>query len=285
MDLTEINQLKQILQDNNIWPDKRMGQNFLISKSVLEKIIATADIKDTDTILEIGPGLGTLTYELGKTAKLVLGIEKDRKLVEFLRKRFKSAKNIKIVCEDILKYNYQPTTYDYKVISNLPYNITSPVINKLLNLEHKPQEMVLMVQKEVAERLCAKPGNSDRGILTVIIEYFCDAEIIEIVPRNNFYPVPDVDSAIIKLTLKKINKLTKKQIDESSFFRFVKMGFGQKRRQIHHSLSAGLYLAKPQIFAILKSVNISHTKRAEELSLTDWINLYDETQKFLGKVR
>jgi len=276
MDLTDNKTIKSILKDNNLWTKKSFGQNFLIDENVLEKIITASDLLKTDTVLEIGPGLGVLTEEIAKKVNLVLAVEKDFKLVEYLRKRFKSYKNIKIIHDNILTYNLRLIAYDYKVVANLPYNITSPVIRKFLEAENMPSDMVLMVQKEVAERLTAKPGDSNRGILTIMMELYGGAEIIDIVNRDSFYPVPDVDSAIIKLKVEsgKLPALpVGRKVDEKSFFRLVKIGFSQKRRKIHHPLSASLKLSKPEIFDILKEANIDPNLRAEDLKLEDWIKL------------
>ncbi|MCL5795315.1 MAG: 16S rRNA (adenine(1518)-N(6)/adenine(1519)-N(6))-dimethyltransferase RsmA [Patescibacteria group bacterium] len=300
-----------------------MGQNFLVDQKVLDKIIKTAEINADDAIVEIGPGLGVLTEELGKRAKLVLAIEKDFKLCDFLRKRFKSQKNIKIIHADILHFEIsnfqfpiskqfnnltmqQPNHYKVVVfsfmIANLPYNITSPVIRKFLEGSYqlsvdsnqlnancklktvncKLESMVLMVQKEVAERIYAKPGNSERGILTVMVEFYASSEIVEIVNRNSFWPVPSVDSAIIKLKTnsEKLKTTTKNlKMDPNVFFRVVKAGFGQKRRQIHHPLETNLYLEKSQVYDILKKAKIEPTLRAEDLSLEDWIRLYQQINK------
>lgn len=279
MELTNIGTIKSILTKNNLWTKKNLGQNFLVSKNVLNRIVDSAKISDDDTVVEIGPGLGVLTEELSKNAKLVLAIEKDYDLVEFLRRRFKSHKNVKIIHGDVLTYDLELMAYGYKIVANLPYNITSPVIRKFLEAENKPSEMIIMVQKEVGERLVAKPSNSDRGILTVMIEFYGYAEIIDIVKRICFWPIPNVDSAIIKIILKQKNRGTEEPknlgtIDPISFMRLVKIGFSQKRRQIHHPLSSGLHLSKVEISDILKATNIEPTLRAEDLRLEDWKKLY-----------
>jgi len=278
--------IKKILRENNLWPKKRLGQNFLVDQKVLTKIIEASNLSKDDTILEIGPGFGILTEELAKYAKLVLAIEKDYKLVNFLRKKFKSNRNIKIIHTDILEFNglTEEQASDFKIVANLPYNITSVVIRKFLELNPNnlnPSLMVLMVQKEVAERICAKPGNSNRGILTLAVEFYGRAEIVEIVDKSKFWPIPRVDSAIIKIELKnKESEISK--IDSKMFFRIVKIGFSQKRRQIHHPLRAGLGLPKDKIIDILKLAKINEKLRAEELTLNDWISLYEYCQKFVG---
>ncbi|EKD56806.1 MAG: dimethyladenosine transferase [uncultured bacterium] len=288
MDLTNLDTIKNIIKDNRLWPKKGYGQNFLISRNALNIIIESAQITSDDTIVEIGPGLGTLTQELAKNAKLVLALESDYNLVTYLRKYFKSAKNIKIIHQDVLTYDLRLMTNDYKLVSNLPYNISSPVIRKFLESQinadldtdadqrgnNKLQCMVLMLQKEVAERLTAKPGSADRGILTVMVELFGGAEIIENVSRKSFYPIPDVDSAIIKININTKKLKNSKILDTKALMQFVKIGFSQKRRQIHHPLADNLHLPTDQIKDILKSVNIDLVLRAEDLNIDQWISLY-----------
>ena len=297
----DLQNLKTTLKENRLWLKKAMGQNFLVNHEPLEIIINNAGLSENDTVLEIGPGLGILSELLAKEAKLVLAIEKDQKLVEYLRKKYKHTKNLKIIHHDILTYDSGLIASGYKIIANLPYNITSPVLRKFLEAENKPQEMILMVQKEVAERICAKPGDSNRGVLTVMVEFYSKAEIIDIVKKDSFFPVPKVDSAIIKLQVtnngyKKLLEVTKKDYMktkatlsnceqselrnlEATFFRIVKAGFSQKRRQIHNPLEATLRLPKEEILAILKEAKIAPTLRAEDLNLSDWVKLYEEVQK------
>lgn len=300
LELTNVQTIKSILKENRLWAQKRLGQNFLVAKQPLMILIESAQISADDVIIEVGPGLGTLTQELAQKAKLVLAIEKDYKLVDYLRKYFKNCSNVKIIHQDILTYDLELIKYHYKVVANLPYNITSPVIRKFLEADNSPRSMFLTVQKEVAERICAEPGDSNRGVLTVMVEFHSQAEIIGIVKRDNFFPIPKVDSAIIKLRVtndgyKKLLKVTEssKKLKVTSanrersehrnlvatFFRIVKAGFSQKRRQIHNSLEATLQLPNREILAILEEARIAPTLRAEDLSLSDWINLYEKVQK------
>lgn len=319
LDLTNLDVIKSIIKENRLWPKKGYGQNFLVAKQPLISLIKAAEIDADDTIVEIGPGLGTLTQELAKHAKLVLALESDYNLVTYLRKYFKSAKNVKILHQDVLAYDLGLINNNYKLVSNLPYNITSPVIRKFLesgfahHLQKDPEKflsvqgtssstdrnviygagvhsndsqcgiddkrfatcdrLVLMVQKEVAERLTAKPGSADRGILTVMVELFGEAEIVEIVPRKCFYPIPSVDSAIIKFCVDPRHE-SRFRVDPRPLMKFVKVGFSQKRRQIHHPLADNLHLPTDKIKDILKSVNIESTLRAEDLNIDQWISLY-----------
>jgi len=294
-----LNELKSQLAHFGIRPNKTLGQNFLLSDEVIEKIIAAADLKQTDTVLEIGPGLGVLTQELADRAGLVLAIEKDRSIHGVLRKMFKNKKNVKVINDDALffnpeTYNLQPTTY--KLIANIPYYITGKLLQNFLSLGAKPSLMVLLLQKEVAERIAAKPG--EMSILAVSVQFYADPEIISIVSREDFYPKPDVDSAVVKI---KILDKPRFDVDEQKFFQLVKIGFAGKRKQLQNNLqnfyspphegelegvaeqkdtatspspsSRGGEL-KPDHKKILESLNINPLARAQDLSLDDWARLY-----------
>jgi len=232
--------MKEILKKYNIKPNKRLGQNFLTDKSVLRKIINAADLKSDDTVLEIGPGLGILTKELAKRVKKVIAIEKDKRLADLLT-------GVEVINQDALKYTV--SIMDYKLIANLPYYIASPIIRKFLEIKNKPELMVLMVQKEVAKRIVDKKGS----ILSISVKFYADVEIISYVSKKSFYPKPKVDSAIIKIVPKEIP-----DIDVKEFFNLVKKGFSSKRKMLRNNL------------------NIDSDKRAEELSVQDWINLYEK---------
>lgn len=248
---------------------KHLGQNFLKNEAIADKIIAAADLTKDDIVLEIGPGTGILTERLVKFAKEIWAIEKDYDLVEKLRKNIK-ASNLKLIHQDALWFDLSLLS-NYKVVANIPYSITSPLIRKFLENEPRPELLVLMVQKEVAERICAKPGDSARGLLTIIVEFYADAEILFEVSRKEFYPQPKIDSAVIKLKVRKVNKVRK--VEEKNFFRIVKAGFSRKRAQIHNSLAATLRLPKDQVLEILKKARIDSMMRAEDLTLEDWERL------------
>lgn len=254
---------------NNFRPKKSLGQNFLQNKDIIYNIIDSANLKDTDTVLEVGPGKGILTEALCAKARLVLAVEKDYDLVRYLTDKFKNQKNLKIIHQDILFFNPETLEKGYKIVANLPYNITSYFLRKFLTCANKPQSLTLMLQKEVAERFCAKPGDSNRSILTIMVEFFTDAKIAFEVKKENFWPIPQVDSAVITLALK--NNFPK--IDEKLFFKFVKFGFSQKRRTILNSLSAGLHLSKDKVGSILKEAGLDEKLRAEDLNLDNWLML------------
>lgn len=252
-------------------PKKSLGQNFLTDSSVVGKIIQASELKSSDVVLEIGPGTGILTDELIKNAGQVLAVEKDFELTAKLQKRYKNTKNLKIIHQDALFFD--PFTLGkYKVIANIPYNISSPLVRKFLENEPKPELMVLMLQKEVAERITAKPGSSERGFLTLICEFFADAEIVTEVSRKSFYPVPKVDSAVVKIRIK--NQESRIKVEQKTFFNLIKAGFSSKRRQIHNSLSGGLRLSKDQTLNLLNKAKIDPQARAEDLSLAEWLELY-----------
>lgn len=268
MDLFSIKTVKSLLKEHEIQPNKLLGQNFLVSESAITPILKAADIRPTDTVLEIGSGIGTLTKELAKEAKKVIAIEKDVKMVEISKEALKDYRNVQIVQGDILKARLS-LPKDYKVVANLPYYITSPVIRMFLeSVEIKPERMVLMVQKEVGQRICAKPP--DMSLLAVSVQFYANPKIISYVKKGSFWPQPKVDSAILKIVP------LGKDVEESFaklFFQVVKAGFRQPRKQLVNNLSAGLALSRQQTEDWLYQNGIKPMQRAETLSVEDWIKL------------
>ncbi|MFA7663132.1 MAG: 16S rRNA (adenine(1518)-N(6)/adenine(1519)-N(6))-dimethyltransferase RsmA [Patescibacteria group bacterium] len=262
-------------------PKKQLGQNFLINDSIVTKIVETGEITPDDTVIEVGPGTGILTEELVKTGAAVLAIEKDFDLITKLKRNIGEPKNIKIIHQDALWFDLS-NLEKYKVVANIPYNITSPLIRKFLEGDNKPELMVLTIQKEVAERITAKPGSSERGLLTIIVEFYADAEIILDVPRKNFYPVPKVDSAIIKIISSQ--RPLNKDIEPKMFFKIVKAGFASKRRQIHNSLAATFHWTQEETKSVLTQAKINSTDRAEDLTLQNWLKLYDVLKNKIDKI-
>jgi len=246
---------------------KSLGQNFLVNESILPTIIKAAEIKPGDIVIEVGPGMGVLTKALLDAGAKVFAIEKDFDLIAYLTQKFGNNKNLKIVHQDALFFDASHFE-KYKVVSNLPFYIASPIIRKFLESANPPELMVVMVQKEVAEKITAKPGNRERGVLTLAVEFYGDAEIIATVSKNSFRPQPKVDASVIKIVPQK-----KPDIAPKLFFRIVKAGFSAKRQQIHNSLAATLRLPKDQVISMLKKSNIDPQKRAEDLMLEDWIKL------------
>lgn len=277
-------------------PKKQLGQNFLINDEIVDQIVAAGEITSDDTIIEVGPGTGILTEKLLKTGAAILAIEKDFDLITKLKRNLGEPKNLKIIHQDALWFDlstFNPSTVlgaSYKVVANIPYNITSPLIRKFLENENKPELIIMTIQKEVAERITAKPGSSSRGLLTIIVEFYAAAEIILDVPRKNFYPVPKVDSAVIKIkpypNLKghlRGGREAGELVRPELFFKIVKAGFSAKRRQVHNSLAATFYWTAAETSTILESANIDSKLRAEDLSLENWLELYNILKDKLGK--
>lgn len=261
-------------------PKKSLGQNFLINDSILPTIIKAAEIKPGDIVIEVGPGLGILTKALLDAGAKVFAVEKDFDLVAKLTQIFGNHKNLKIVHQDALWFDFSHFE-KYKVVSNLPFNIASPIIRKFLESLNQPEIMVVMVQKEVAEKILAKPGNSERGILTLSVEFYGRAEMIQVVSKNSFRPQPKVDAAIIKIEPFKAHlRNGGKQVESKLFFRIVKAGFSSKRQQIHNSLAASLRMSKDEVEEWLEKSSIDPQKRAEDLSLEEWIKLISSFKDF-----
>lgn len=262
-------QIKNILKEVDIKANKILGQNFLINQGVVEDMLEAADIKDGDTVLEVGPGLGILTKEIIKKNCKILAIEKDKNLIPYLENKFKDNKNIEIRQSDILreKINFK----DYKIIANLPFYLTSRFLRIFLEYENKPSVMVLLMQREVAERVIAE--NNNTSVLSIACSLYADAKIIRSVSRRAFYPKPDVDCAVIKFNV--FDKPKYKIEDIELFFKIVKAGFSARRKQIHNNLSSGLVISGDKIKNILEKAKIDPTRRAQTLSLEEWVKLYE----------
>ncbi len=273
-----LKQTKELCKIYEIHPARSKGQNFLIKEDVYQKIIESADLQKNDTVLEVGPGLGFLTTKLAEKVKRVVAVELDDKLAKILQMGIHASdiKNAEIINDDILTASFEPLLNrkgEYKIVANLPYNITSIFLRKFLSeIEHKPKMMVLLLQKEVVERIMAKPGQM--SLLAVSAQFYTKAEKIADVPASAFWPQPKVDSAIIKLNVGTGHCPVHKK-DEKKFFRLVKIGFSAKRKQLQKNLSAGLHIEQDKIKEILKKNNLNEKVRAQELSLDDWRDLYD----------
>lgn len=268
MNVGEIRKIKQLLEMYGARPNKDLGQNFLVEDKYLEQIIDAAEPLDGKKVLEIGPGLGVLTKKLSKKAKEVIAIEVDGRMVSILKTVCLKCTNLTVKEMDIR--NFDPTSFgDYKIVANIPYYITSHVIRKFLEEKNKPEEMIILVQKEVANRICAKPNRM--STLSVSVQFYGTPEIIGIVPREAFYPTPQVHSAIIKIKTYKTPIFT--DVDVDKFFTLVKTGFGEKRKQLVNSL-ASLGYDKEELKKMLKKVNVNPERRAETLSLAEWRAIY-----------
>ncbi len=252
-------------------PNKLLGQNFLIDKNIIKKIINAAQIEPEDIILEIGPGKGKLTRQLIKKAKKVIAVEKDPRLTNFLKQEFQNEKKLKIIEADILKFLKSWAEKKYKVVANIPYYLTSCLIRLLLESSNPPKKIILLIQKEVAQRICAKPPSM--SLLAVSVQFYAQTEIIAYVKRQAFWPQPKVDSAIIKIT-----PLAKKYSENfiSNFFSLVKAGFSQPRKQLKNNLYQKLKINREKILASLAQIGINPEQRAETLSLEKWLILTDK---------
>lgn len=249
-------------------PKKSLGQHWLRERSVLTHIADCADVNDTDMVLEIGPGLGTLTSELLRRAHSVTAVEFDEDLARKLPAQFPGT-NLTVVQSDILSFDLSDLPVGYKVVANVPYYITSKIVQLLMTATNKPSTAVLLVQKEVAERLAARPGNM--SILAISAQLFADVTLGDVVPAAMFTPPPKVDSQVVIMKTRQTPFLT--DVDEADFFRVVKAGFSAKRKMLRSSLSGGLHIDKDVAEAHLKAAGIRSDVRAESLSLDDWVRL------------
>ena len=287
MNLTSFRTIKSLCKKYHFWPSRKSGQNFLISQDVLEKIIQGANLNSQDLVLEIGAGFGTLTFALASRVKKVIACELDKRLVKALRdllivqnvQDVESVKNVEVVQGDIFKQwpvaSNQLSDGQYKLVSNLPYNITSLVLRNFLEKKPRPREMTLLVQKEVAERVVAKPGAM--SLLSVACQFLGQPEIVGYAPRDNFWPKPDVDSAILRLRgILGDNRGYKGLLGDISvknFFGLVKMGFSAKRKQLQNNLAGGLRISNEKIKKYLEDLGLNPQVRAQDLSLDNWLML------------
>lgn len=269
-------EIKWFLRKYGIRIKKYLGQNFLIDEEVLLKIIESAGLCSDDFVLEIGAGPGILTKEISKRVRKVIAIELDRDLIKILEENLKECKNVDIIKEDVLKFDLTSLfqkSKPVKIIANLPYYITTPIIMHLLNQKFPPSTiMVIMVQREVALRIVGSPGSKDYGILSVILQYYTEPELISIVLKKAFIPSPKVDSAILRLKIRKNPPV--KVRDENLFFRVVKASFSHRRKTIANSLlKSQLGLDRERIAKLLTDAKIDPMCRAETLSLENFARL------------
>ena len=277
---------KQIMRENGIYANKSLGQNFLIREDVVTSIVEKAGISQKDGVIEIGPGLGTLTKYLLEKAGKVVAIELDSRMINILNKRFKDKSNFELIYGDVLKENLKEIIAKMKnegmekikVVANLPYYITTPIIMKLLEEKLEIKSITVMVQKEVAQRLTAMPGEEYTGAITYTINYYTNPSTIIEVPKDCFLPVPEVDSSVIQLEVLQQPKVEVK--DEEEFFKLIKVAFMQKRKTLVNSLENGKIATKKEIEEALEELEIDTKIRAEKLSLDDFAKIYE---KFTNK--
>jgi len=263
--------IPELMKKFGIRPSKSLGQNFLQDDLALEKIVDAADIQPSDDILEIGPGIGNLTRRLAVKAHSVTAVELDRKLFPALESVVSPFKNVRLVQGDILQL--KPLSLiespDYLVVANIPYYITSPILRHLLESGGHPSRMIMTVQKEVAERICEKPGRM--SILSLSVQVYGEPRIVAYIPANAFYPPPKVDSALLRVNIYPEPCIPASRI--GVFFKFIRAGFSQKRKTLRNSLSGGLGISASESERILEKAGIDPMRRAETLSIDEWNKL------------
>lgn len=279
-----LEETKTIMKKYGIKANKDLGQNFLINNEVVENIINSSEVSEEDLIIEIGPGLGTLTKELLKKEGKVICIELDKKMIKILKERFISYSNLEIINDDVLKVNLKELINKYKghdnikkvkIVANLPYYITTPIIMKLLEDKLDIESITVMIQKEVADRLIDIPGGKYTGAITYTIFYYCESEKIMEVPSDAFIPEPDVTSEVIKMKLR--NKPAVEIENPKVMFMIIKSAFMQRRKTLLNALTnTQVFASKQEGLKILKKLNLDENVRAENLSIQDYANIAKE---------
>ena len=268
---------KEVVDKHGFKFSKSLGQNFLIDDNVIDRILDGARLSKGDKIIEVGPGIGTLTREMGRVADKVVAIEIDKTLIPILKDTLDEFENIEVINQDILKVNVEDLVKEklnggpVKLVANLPYYITTPIVMKFLEEDIPVTDIVVMVQKEVADRMNANPGTKDYGALSVAVQYYCDTEIVAKAPRHMFIPQPNVDSTVIGLHVREKRKYN---VDsEDIFFKTVKAAFGQRRKTLLNALGTLGFLNKDEIREVLNEANIDEKRRGETLSIEEFANL------------
>ena len=276
-----LEETKSIMKAYNIKANKSLGQNFLISTEVVEKIIESSELSKEDLVIEIGPGLGTLTKYLLEKAGKVICIELDTRMVKILNNRFAIKENFEIINDDVLKVDLNKIIKEnkrnqeiknVKIVANLPYYITTPIIMKLLEEKLELESITVMIQKEVADRLIAIPGQKNTGAITYSVYYYATSEGILEVPNNSFIPEPEVTSEVIKMNLRKVPAV--KIENPKVMFMIIKSAFMQRRKTLLNALTnTKVFISKKEGTEILKKLNLNENVRAEELSTQDFANI------------
>lgn len=281
-------QAKALLRRFSLKAEKRLGQHFLVDEDVLESILSAAELSHKDTVVEVGPGLGILTKRLGEVAGKVIAVELDSTLVSVLRGMLASFPNVRIINADILKITPRQLLESviarhgvpeqslelakgYKVVANLPYYVTSPILRHFLRASLRPSLMVIMVQKEVGEAIAATPGKM--SLLSVSTQFYSKPTIIACVPAESFYPAPKVDSLVLRLSVYPQAAIQVSDVD--TFFDIVSCGFRSPRKQLHNSLAQALGMSASQVALLLEKAGIEAKRRAETLSLDEWKKLWE----------
>lgn len=268
--------MRSLLRQHHLDPHKGLGQNFLVDHNALKDIVESAGLSRQDVVLEIGAGLGSLTRILATKAQKVTAIEIDRKLIPVLREVVTPFSNVEVIQGDILELDPREiiSKPGYVVVANIPYYITSAIIRHLLESPLKPSRLVLTMQAEVAERICAEPG--DLSLLALSVQVFGKPVINATIPADAFYPVPKVDSATLRVDIYEEPFLNDHQ--RQTFFSIVKMGFSQKRKMLRNTIAAGLHLSNEEAAKILSGAGIDPTRRAQTLDLVEWRTLVGEIE-------
>jgi 16S rRNA (adenine1518-N6/adenine1519-N6)-dimethyltransferase len=264
--------LRSLLTAHGIRPNKAFGQNFLIDRSILKKMLNASEIEPSDEILEVGAGTGVLTRELARHAGRVVAVEIERDMLKLLEETTGSYTNVELVARNLLQLDPVAVFAQrpYKLVANLPYYITAPTFRHFLESGNPPRLLVVMVQLEVAQRIVAAPG--DLSLLAVSIQFYGQPRIVARVPANAFYPAPKVDSAILRVDIGRQMLLTQQERD--GFFRIVQAGFSERRKQLHNSLTHGLHYKNELIRSWLASADIDASRRAETVSVDEWLRLW-----------
>lgn len=273
--------IEAIKEKHRFQLSKSLGQNFIMDKHVIERIVEGADPSEKDLVIEIGPGIGVLTAEAAQQAAKVIAIEIDSKLIPILGETLAEYDNVEVINQDILKTDLNGIideqrqlgnfTGDVKIIGNLPYYITTPIIMHILENSIHAESITVMMQKEVADRIKASPGNKTYGAISAAVQYYCEVEQVISVPKEVFVPRPKVDSAVLKLTIRKETPVD--LIDEKAFFACIKAGFGQRRKTLLNSLTGTYGLSKDEIRTILEKAGIDPVRRAETLDMNEFADI------------
>lgn len=283
--LSNINTVKDILKRHGFTFSKALGQNFLINPSVCPRMAEECGVKETSGVIEIGPGIGVLTNELAKRSGKVVAVELDKRLLPVLQETLGEYDNVKVINGDVMKLDINRIIkeefpgMEVCVCANLPYYITSPIVMKLLEERLDVTSITVMVQKEAAQRICAEVGTRQSGAVTVAVWYYSQPEMLFSVSSGSFMPAPKVDSAVIRLNIRKKPPVSVN--NEEMFFKTVKAAFSQRRKNIANSLAAGISVGKQQVLDVLSVCEISPNKRAEELSMEEIGKISDEFLKIL----
>ncbi|HLC99389.1 MAG TPA: 16S rRNA (adenine(1518)-N(6)/adenine(1519)-N(6))-dimethyltransferase RsmA [Patescibacteria group bacterium] len=274
MNLMDLQTIQKLSIQYGLRPSRKHGQNFLVDQAVLDAMVEAAKLKPDDVILEIGPGFGTLTVELARRVRRVIAVEQDRILVKALTDLLQKEQinNVEIFEGNVLRIkNQELRIKNYRVVANLPYQITSRFLRVFLEqAEVKPVDMTLMVQKEVAERITALPGNM--SLLAVSVQFFGTPEIVRLVSSSSFWPEPDVDSAVLRIALRNAEEL-QSLAEVNYFFKIVRNGFLHRRQKLINNLSSIFHIDKEDVRKAIESIGLEENTRAQELSVDQWVKL------------